>query len=220
MSAPIASEYGPDFVVSLISAFGTVTAVAVALFAQHFRPKFFPPILRLRIYDTRGEQAKAHLSHPVSPSRMESVVYYHVRVENERRWSTAHNVRVFLLKLERLGVDGKPYIEWSSDGIPLKWQFQEVHPQARAIGHAANVDLVSVVKDKFLELHPLIKPHALDTRYEGGCDIYLTLQARSDEADSPELRVRIAWDGGWHVSREEMLRCFSVREVPLEPGPV
>jgi hypothetical protein len=125
-------------------------------------------------------------------------------------------VKVFLLRVEIQGADGSVHTIWQGDGVSLKWQFHEIQPSERSIGYPVNVDLVSVVKDKFLDLHPVITPLSLQTRYRGQCDIYVTLQARSAEADSPSLRLRIVWDGNWHEGREEMLRYFSIREAPAE----
>ena len=71
-----------------------------------------------------------------------------------------------------------------------------------------------MVKDKWLELHPLITPFALDARRTAACQLIVTLQARGVEADSKPLRVKIAWDGKWSDDADEMARHMVVNEVP------
>jgi hypothetical protein len=97
--------------------------------------------------------------------------------------------------------------------IPMRWAHQEVNPLVRDIGHPFDCDLCSVVKEKWVELHPLVVPHALTARRREACSLIVTLQARGLEADSNLARVKIAWDGRWADGAEEMTRHMSVTTV-------
>lgn len=114
--------------------------------------------------------------------------------------------------MEEPDAAGEFKVMWLGE-IPIRWRNQEIKPLVRTIGHAEDCDLCSVVKDKWLELHPLISPFALDTRRKSACQLIVTLQARGVEADSNLLRVKIAWDGKWSDDAEEMAHSMVVKEV-------
>ncbi len=199
--------------ISVAAAFGTVAAVIVALFGQAFRTKFFPPKLALTLVAPEGEKARVRLvwlEQGVSKERWEDARYYHLKVSNQRRWSPANNVQVFLMRLEEPGPDGDLQIKWTGD-VPMRWRHQEVFPPARPIGPAADCDLCSVVKGKWLELLPLITPFNLDVKRGDKCLVVLSLQARGNEADSSILRVQVSWDGKWDDGAQEMKQHLIVK---------
>lgn len=70
-----------------------------------------------------------------------------------------------------------------------------------------------MVKEKWIELHPLINPVALDARRREPCHMTLTLQARGLLTDSNLLRVEIAYDGKWSDDTDEMARHTVVKAV-------
>jgi hypothetical protein len=70
-----------------------------------------------------------------------------------------------------------------------------------------------VVKNKWLELQPLITPNALTAQYRQACHLALILQARGHEVDSPLLRVEIHWDGQWADETETMQKHLVVKSV-------
>jgi hypothetical protein len=98
----------------------------------------------------------------------------------------------------------------------MRWRHQEVSPLTRTIGHDADCDLCCVGKERWLSLLPLIAPLNLDARREQRCRIVVSLQARSNQVDSPIFRIEIAWDGDWDDGDTEMRRHLRIR--PLE-GP-
>ncbi len=204
--------------VSVAVAIGTIATVIVALFGQGFRSKFFPPQLVLKLAVTEGEKARvrlAWLDQGEPKERWEDARYYHLRVSNERRWSPANNVQVFLIRMEEQGPDSELQITWSGE-VPMRWRLQEVFPPARTIGPAADCDLCSVVKGKWLELLPLVAPYNMDVKRRQKSLVVLSLQARGNEADSPILRVQISWDGGWEDGAQEMKRHLVVKVLDVQ----
>lgn len=194
--------------VQLAAAVGTLIAVLVALFGQSFRSKFFPPKLSLDLVNQDGEKTRVLLKwneNNVEQERWEDARYYHLRVSNARRWSNANQVHVVLLRVEEPGADGRFVVSWVGD-VPLGWRHQQVYPILRTIGPASDIDLCSVVKDKWLQLHPLVVPYNLEVIRRKPTRLLLFLQARSDECDSIILRVKLSWDGQWHEGAQEMRR--------------
>ena len=197
--------------VQLAVAVGTIGAVLVALFGQAFRAKFFPPQLSLRLKSSEGEKSKVQNQFR-GPERSEDARYYHVTVSNARRWSPAHNLQVFLTAIEEPRPDQSLRFTWQGD-VPIRWRNQEAVPLSRTVGPDADADLCSVIKGKWLEIYPIIKPYNLEERRRESCDIVLRLQGRGDEADSIPVRVRISWDGNWHDGDREMKQHLVVRTI-------
>lgn len=209
----IEEQFWLNWWVNIAVAIGTISAVIVALFGQAFRAKFFPPKLALKLIHPEGEKTKQRLTWfdgNQQKERWEDVRYYHVQVQNYRRWSPANQTQVFLTKLEEPGPDDDLQVTWRGD-IPIGWRHQDVHPTARTIGPAADCDLCSVVKGKWLQLHPLVTPYNLNAQRGEKSILVLTLQARSNEGDSSLVRIQIAWDGEWNDGADEMKRHLTVK---------
>ncbi|HXF76019.1 MAG TPA: hypothetical protein VNN13_07995 [Methylomirabilota bacterium] len=217
---PDASSFWWNWWINAAVALATFLAVLVALFGQAFRAKFFPPKLSLRLLNPDGEKAVARLTWiegGETRERMEDCRYYHLRVANSRRWSPATQVQVMLLQVEEPGPNGSLKIQWTG-AIPLGWRHQQLYPASRTIGAPADVDLCSVVKNKWVAIHPLVTPFNLEVQRRQASTFVLVLQAQSGEADSPTIRVKIAWDGKWHDGAQEMRGHLSV-EVLNETAP-
>ncbi len=197
--------------VQFAAALGTFLAVLAALFGDALRRALIPPKLTLSLLNPQGSTTNADLTAPDGTQRRTVARYYHVQVVNHRRWSPATHVRVSLRRVEQPAADGRFMPTWVGN-VPLQWRFQEFEPSTTpTIGTPMAVDLCSVVKDKWLELHPLFIPTNLDTRFRERTDLILVLQAVSNEADSDTMRVRIAWDGKWSDDSTEMARHLTVQ---------
>lgn len=201
--------------VSLVVAIGTLAAVVVALFGEWFRAKMFAPRLRLALASPRGDATPVTLMAPSGESRIEQARYYRVRVSNQVRWPKATQARVQLIRLEEPGPDGQLLLKWTGQ-IPLEWTHQQIVPFERTIGPDASCDLCSVVKGKWLKLHPLIMPANLAdlALRRSAADITVNLQVTSSEADSGIYRFRMAWDGQWNDGETEMAQHLVVRPLP------
>ena len=91
-------------------AIGTLSAVIVALFSQAFRKKFFPPKLALQLVNPDGEKTHVQLTWYENNEKKElqkDARYYHLRVTNSRRWSSANQVQVILLQVDAPGPNQK-----------------------------------------------------------------------------------------------------------------
>lgn len=196
-------------------AFATFAAVLVALFGQGFRAKFFPPRLTVALANPQGEKAQVKLTwveNGVQKERFEEARYYHLAVRNDRRWSPANHVQVVLLAVEEPGANGRFVTVWTGD-IPLGWRHQQVYSGPRTIGPTGHVDLCSVVRTKWLQLHPLVIPLNLEVIRRTSANMILHVQARSNESDSAVVAIRVSWDGQWQDGAAEMQRHLVVRAV-------
>ncbi len=207
-------NWGVQFAVAVT----TFAAVLVALFGQAFRAKFFPPQLTVSLADPEGEKTKVRLTSledGVQKERTEDARYYHLAVRNDRRWSPANQVQVVLLSVEEPGADGRFAPIWTGD-LPLGWRHQQVLSGARTVGPMGHVDLCSIVRTKWLQLHPLVAPFNLEVIRRTSANLILRVQARSNESDSKILSVRVSWDGQWHDGATEMQRHLVIRVITDE----
>ena len=131
---------------------------------------------------------------------------------NSRRWSPASEVQILLLQVEEPGPNGNLQVTWRGD-IPLAWRHQQLFPLARTMGRDADADLCSVRQGGPLKLHLLIEPLNLEVVRNQASTLVLSLQARGSQADSPVLRIRVAWDGGWHDGTTEMRGHLTVEPL-------
>jgi hypothetical protein len=176
------------FVQALI-AVGTIGAVIVALFGDWLRAVFAPPRLLIRLADPTGVIAQTELQVGGQKFQTESR-WYHVRVQNLRRWSPAREVRLFLLRYEEPDSLGQLQTKWTG-AIPMKWRHQEIKELAPTLGPPDDADLCSVIKvpaatglPHRLELHPLIRAISIPANWVSPCKFAVTLQARSLEVES------------------------------------
>lgn len=208
-------KFWMTWAVSLVAAIGTFAAVAVALFGEWIRARLFTPRLALALDVPRGVATPVTITAPSGESRPEQARYYRLRVFNEARWPKATQVRVQLIRLEEPGPDGQLLLKWAGE-VPLEWTHQQIVPLERTIGPSATCDLCSVVRGKWLKLHPVIMPANLAdlALRRSAADVTVSLQVTSSEADSTICRFRISWDGQWNDGEAEMAQHLILKALP------
>jgi hypothetical protein len=205
-----------NWAVRLAAAIGTFLAVLVALFGQQFRAKRFPPRLKLKLLEKGGEKTTLTArSDDGTVRNIDDVRYFHLRLWNERRWSTAEGVQVFLTRLDEPGPDNQLRVTWLGN-VPLRWRDQEFVPVLQTIGAAKDCDFCMIGKRSGLSLMPLLLPNNLPAHRPGKCRVVAWLQARSNQADSEIVRIEIAWDGLWVDGDFEMQQHLVIKELGPE----
>ena len=201
--------------VQLAIAVATFAAVLVALFGDWMRARIFKPRLILGLVSAVGESTTVQLTPPSGEPRTEKARFYHVRVSNSVPWPKASQVQIYLIRIEEPGPDGQLQVKWASE-VPIKWKFQEINPLVRTVGPAADCDLCSVIKGKWVELHPLIVPYNLAPFVikRTATDMVVSLEVRSTEVTSGIARFRISWDGQWEDGDTEMTHHLVVNQLP------
>jgi hypothetical protein len=117
---------------------------------------------------------------------------------------------VALIRVEEPTADGALAVSWAGD-VPLTWKHQQLYPVFRTIGPTSEVDLCSVVKEKWLQVHPLVVASSLESVRRGSAKLVLSVQAQSNECESNVLRIAVTWDGKWHDGAEEMKRHITIK---------
>jgi hypothetical protein len=199
MSCPL--HFWLNFVVSAAVALGTLSAVVVALFGR----RWYPPMLKMDILNRIGEKTFTTILLANVPGD-EQVRFFHIKVWNERRWSTANQTQVFLMAIEEKAPNDQWQVTWRGN-VPMRWRDQEFTSLTQTIGAPRDSDFCMVEKDRrVISLMPLIAPNNLKVYWKGPCKFIARLQARCTEKDSEELSVQVSWDGGWDDGDFEMRR--------------
>lgn len=205
--------------VQALLAAGTFLAVVVALFGDRLRYLLQPPKLRLELVTPAGECVPVGVKSPNGEVRQTYARYYHLKVLNERRWSSATDAQVFLTSIEEPDAVGENRLVWAGE-VPFKWQHAEIRGiQPRSLGSAQIVDLCNVVQSnemglgKWVELDLLFTPSGIENPRRNGFKLVLGIQAKSKEVDSNVLRLEIAWDGKWADGNDEMKRHLVVQRI-------
>jgi hypothetical protein len=125
------------------TALATFLAVLAALFIEWFRYVFFPPQLDLSLVNPHGT-LPLEFSYQ---SGLSSVArWYHVKVENRRRWARATDTQVCLIAVEEFDADDKP-IRRETGAIPLNVRNEGLVRPGRVIGPNVEWDLCCVNSD-------------------------------------------------------------------------
>jgi hypothetical protein len=195
----------------------TFLVVFIVLFGDWIRARLFSPKLRIEFPNAEGVRTPVLLqwqSEQGLQQRTEDGRYYRARVKNLVRWPNATQVQLYLLRIEEPGPDGTLQLTWFGE-VPLQWTHQEIYPLDRTIGPPADFDLCSVVKGKWIQLHPIIFPENLphQCQWRNPTTLVVTVQARGNEGQSPLSRFQIAWDGKWEDGQVEMSRHLVVKAL-------
>jgi hypothetical protein len=191
-----------QIVIQAAAAFGTLLAVAVAIWGDWFRSVLAPPSLSVSLRDREGELT--------TQDNGVKVRYYHLAVANPRRWAPAKNVTVYVNLLESPGPDGRWRPAMVSGPIPLVWQFGIVPSH---VGHTRLCDLAKVVNGGDFQLTTLFLPNNFPGILTGPGKLRCQCVAIADNAESEPCAVEFAWDGQWADGAKEMSSHLVVTQV-------
>jgi hypothetical protein len=194
---------------------GTWVVAAIALFGAKFWAWLHRPKLQLRLVHDGGEPELDKVpSSGVGLVGEESreARYYRLRCENLCRSGPAHEVQIVIEKLERAGPNGTPVLVYRGP-LPLEWQHAKAFPALRTVGGSVVAELLSVRSDRTLRLLTAVVPNLYAEAYAGRTDLWITVAARALERDGPSIRLKVSWDGEWHVGEAEMRTHLSVEPV-------
>lgn len=206
----------PDWWVAI----GTLGAVLIALFGDRWKRWLFPPRFKISLKSQAGAPTPVTLTAPDGTVRTEKGRYYHVRVANTG--TVATNAAVFLTSVMLPSAGGGWHQAWSGE-VPLTWSHPELYGVFRSIGVTpVDADLLSLIKDKWVELCVLIRPNALPHdsippihpgRWRDTMQIVVTVQVKATEGQSEPRLFHIAWDKSWEDGDEEIKRHLCIKPI-------
>lgn len=202
-----------DTVINAFTALGTVAVAVLAIWGDWLKARLVPVRLRLVPHNTRGTLTMFNTQRPV--------IYYHLKIINERRWLAARSCRVLLKALARRGPD----LMFHPEPLPVPFQFMWAPFESTPA-------LVTIQKEQVLDFGFIMEPAAQGSQttqfvpalysypndfrgYVGpGEAVRYSLEIEADSYLSPTYAVvEVAWDGRWLPDLDKMSQSLVIREV-------
>jgi len=199
-----------QLILDIFVAIGTVAVAVLAIWGEWFRDKLASPKLSLQLRDTKG--------HLTSLQNGQKIIYYHLVVNNKRKWAMARGVQVMLTGYWQQAADStfKP-VSLASE-LPLTWTFPQFSPLTPNISEQKNCDLghLSENENQFTP-----ECYFFPTNFTGFVTPNSTIRysirviAENFTYGKPML-IEVSWDGKWSTDMTEMERHLVVKEIKEE----
>lgn len=189
-------------VLTALSVVGTFVIAIIAIWQDRLRPR---PKLSLRLKSTTGRV--------VSDQQGNAQRYFHLLVENSRRWSNARNVRVLLRQAFRQDSSGR-YTQITRHNFQLTWSPAYAHDITPNITTQDDLDLgfIDKIASKFMVLLYGVGtiPEATLSQNES---MIIALEILADNYFSDKLFFfRIDWNGQWEDDDAKIGKCLVIQE--------
>jgi hypothetical protein len=194
-----------------VSAIGTLVIAGAAIWGERIRAAVLRPNLHLKLASNVGEITELARMEGGRVTALLPARYFHLSVINRRRFPAAHEVQIFMTKLEIPGPDGQPRTIYSVP-LPLTWQYQALYPNPlRTVGYTtvAQADLF-FVQPGMLQLTPVLVPNNLRNTFQPDAHFWITAIARGIDGESNSVRLKVDWDGTWERGDAEMTHHLKI----------
>jgi len=203
------SQQALQTVLQALVAIGTLAVAVLAIWGDWFRDRLAPPKLKLRLRDSRGHLTKLN---------GKSVIYYHLVVENKRRWALATGVQVMIKGIWRRAADGTFKPENLAAELPLTWAFPQFNPINPRIRDRKICDL-GYLAEGDTEFKPSLYfyPNNFRGFVKERDAVRFSLGIQAENFTSQEsFLVEVSWDGVWDPDLDQMERHLVVKEIHEE----
>jgi hypothetical protein len=185
----------------LATLFAAVIAI-MSIWGESLRFKLTPAALRIRLRDEKGQ-----LAHQDEGNSR----YYHLVVDNPRKWVLAKNVVVDLMRIDRPGREGW-ITSYSTGPIPLVWQYGSFNKGPSDIGRDRYCDLGRLRENgNSFGICTQFVPQGFNGSIRPGEKMRAHFVAHADNATSNTIVIEFDWDGKWDDDNERMANHLSVR---------
>jgi len=202
-----------DTIINGFTAFGTVAVAILAIWGDWLKATLIPVRLRLVPHNTRGTLTMFNIPRPV--------IFYHLKVVNDRRWVPARNCRVVLKALASRNAD----LQFQSVPLPVPFQFSWAPAESTPA-------FVTVQKEQVLDFGFIAEPthenpgitrftpalYSYPNDFRGfvgpGEAVRYSLEVEADGFVSPTYAVfEVEWDGVWNPDLDQMANHLVIRQV-------
>lgn len=128
--------HSSSILIDALVALGTLMVAAAAIWGDWLRSRLAPPKLIIEPHNLRGDPTVFGDSKSPQATR---VMFFHLKVVNQRPWLTINNCRVLLKGISRRGPDGGFYPVPMSIPIQFVWAPAEITPP-----------VVTIIKEQIL----------------------------------------------------------------------
>ena len=189
-----------------LTAVGTLAVAILAIWGDWIRDRVAGPKLELALRNDHGDL------NPRNDGTRE--IYYHIAVNNRRRWSPASAVRLLVVGLARRRPDGSYLAEPLVTPLQLTWAFPTFHELFPTVAVSDTCDFGAVDESSGrFRLSTYIFPNNFRGFIEGGEAMRVTVVAEAHNGRSEPLVLEVSWDGQWFPDLDEMRRHLVIRPI-------
>jgi hypothetical protein len=195
-----------SLIINTLMALGVFSAVLVALFNVSIKKIFTPAKLNVQVLDKNGELTILDNGH--------HVVYYHLRVINERS-VIVRNCRIFLKKMQKRQADGQ-YLDIPFSVPPRYiWSPSETSPEAVDIVTEKVIDFGYII-DSAKEFKPTVTPilnsFKGSLRQDESFRYYIEIIAENYRPRKL-IGIEVTWDGNFPEDLNEMYKHLMIKMI-------
>lgn len=191
-------------------AIGTIAVSILAIWGDFFKAMLTPPKLKIVNQNTRGE------STILKGNGIEKkVIYYHLKVINNRTWSTAKNCKVLLTEVHTRLPNLKFHINSLNAFHPFIWTPAEISERSMDISQEQTFDFGRIGEgDNYFVPLLLNYPNNFEGYISAGKVVRYTLKIVAEGYVSKKPQIyEVAWNGKWSDNMEIMSQNLTITEV-------
>jgi len=191
----------------IIGVIGTVIVAILAIWKEKITSYIAGPKLKLEINNYKGELNWLNNN--------KAVIYYHLKIKNERNWAPAKKVRILITGISKKKINND--YKQISLNIPLQltWAYPQFNEMLPDIISEKECDLGCVIEgNSRFELSTYIKPNNFEGFIEKKEKICVFLSISADNyIPKSKYKIEISWNGEWSSNLDEMKRHLIIKEV-------
>lgn len=192
-------------------AVGTVAVAILAIWGEKIRDWMAGPRLEFKLHNARGDLTTRQDG--------QRTIYYHVKIENKRRWSIARRVRILCTTISKKAPGGSFVQESLIAPVQLTWVFSSFHELLPNVATDDICDLgfLNENSNQFrnqFRLSLYMYPNNFRGFISANEAMRVSLIASADNFTSKSPYVlEISWDGNWSSNLDEMRKHLVIKEV-------
>ena len=193
-------------ILEIFIAIGTVAVAILAIWGDWFRDRFAGPKLELSLRSSRGN---------LTTMNGRQALYYHLAVQNHRKWSLAKGVQIMIRGIWRKAADGTFKAETLAAEIPLTWAFPQFSPINPPIRDSRICDLGFLAQDA-AHYQPSLYfyPNNFTGNVGKNDSVRFGIGITAENFTSKVLFVvEVSWDGTWSTDLDQMERHLVIKEI-------
>ena len=196
-----------QLIINTLVAIGTIAVAILAIWGDWFRDKFAAPKLVIRLRDTKGNLT--------SQQNGQRVIYYHLVVENKRRWAVARGVQVMLEGVWRRAADGSFKADTLAAGLPLTWAYPQFSPLNPSVRESKVCDLGSLGENEQLFKPSLyFYPNNFTGFINPNQAVRYGIRVTAENFTAGKaIVIELSWDGQWSSDMAEMERHLVIKAI-------
>jgi hypothetical protein len=198
-----------ELIINGLIATGTIAVAILAIWGDWVRSRLAPAKLTLDVHTPEGN--------PALYASGNRVMFYHLRVVNQRGWLPVQNCRVMLIGLSKRDPSGI----FQPVPMPVSWQFAwspaEFMPPTITLLREQVLDLGYIDEhDKRFIPRLYWTPYNFRGYVGPNEAVRYQIQIEAVNFSSPIYVIEVAWDGVWSFIPAEMKTHLPVRLLPRD----